>query len=125
MKKVWHKWWFWVIMLFIVLFIAPVAYINYVQNEKQRAIHFVKSYRGEDGEGPTIAEAVAIIITVAYEPRKVSAKWDAAMRDGGWRVDLYVVVDGKYLNLYFWTDFKIVKGLNEPAEKTIEFVNLT
>jgi len=55
----------------------------------------------------------------------VRAEWDAAMSDGGWRVDFYLIIDGEYLSLNFWTDFKTVKALDEDAEAFIKLVNST
>ena len=123
--RIWYKWWFWLLVLFLG-FIAFSGYLQYIQAEEERAIEFVKNWRGEDGKGPTIAEAIAAILTVAYgEPKYIRAKWDGAMSDGGWRVDLYLIIDGEFLSLNFWTDFKTVKALDEEAEATIKFVNST
>ena len=127
MSKIWSKWWFWLLVLVLGSFIALSGYLQYVQAEKQRAIDFVKNWRGDDGEGPTVVEAIAMTLTVAYgEPKgNVRAEWDAAMSDGGWRVDFYLTMNGEYLSLNFWTDFKTVKALDEDAKPIIELVNST
>ena len=116
---------FWLLVLVLGSFIALSGYLQYIQAEEQRAIEFVKHWRGEDGEGPTIVEAISMSLAVAYgEPKgNVRAEWDAAMSDGRWRVDLYLTINGKYLSLNFWTDFKTVKALNENAKPIIELVN--
>jgi len=121
-----RKWWFWLSVTVIIPFLIIGGYINYIQYQKQQAIDFVKNYRGVDGRGPKVVEAAAAILTLAVQnPYLVDVEWDAATRDGGWQVNVYISYRKiPYTTLKFWTDFNTVKALNEEAEYVLKLVNM-
>jgi hypothetical protein len=111
----------------LVVAVSPIGYYL-IEQAGQRAIEFVKHYKGVHGKGASISDFVSLtdLGCSCGSGGQISQSWQAEPtgRLSVWRVTVIVKTALRARELTFYTDMMTVWAGDQEAERIIEQVNV-
>ena len=118
-----------VVAIALVAFVVAACLVPYylTEQDKQRAIEFVKHYNGVDRKGPSISDYISLTDAGCScgGAGPVSQSWEAepSGEPSVWRVAGKAKTTLRTAELLFYTDMVTVWAGNEEAERIVGQVN--